>query len=164
MGQQAVIARAARAFVLLEVMIAIMIVAIAFVALMKGFVISLDRLNRIRSEEQALYLARSMMDDLQLNPPPAKTFEGKFSDDSRYGDEFAGWRYKLEVESEEPDYDERPIGKINQDLEEVYYVHLEVSKGEDDRSRDSRTILNLYTILMEADIYSTKALQANQLF
>lgn len=163
MGRPQVTA-ARRAFVLLEVMIAIMIVAIALVALVKGFVISLDRLGRLRAEEQALYLARSLMDDLQLNPPPAKTFEGKFSDDSRYGDEFAGWRYKLEIESEEPDYEERPIGKINQDLEQVYYVHLEISKGEDDRARETRTILNLYTVLMEADIYSVKALQANQLF
>lgn len=156
--------RRARGFVLLEVMISIVIIAIAVVALLKGFVISLDRLNKIRREEQALYLARSVMDDLQLNPPPARTFEGNFSDDPRYGDDFTGWRYRIEVEAEEPDYTERPAGTINQDLEQIYYVHLEILLAQDERSREATPVISVYTALMEADVFGTKAIQENQLF
>ncbi|MCC6547044.1 type II secretion system protein [Candidatus Sumerlaeota bacterium] len=150
-----------RAFVLLEILVSIVIIAVALVAIMKGFVLSLDSLKRIRMNEKAFVLARSLMDDLILEPPAEGSFEGNFADDPRFGEIYAGWSWSLEVEPEEPDYDERPRGRLTQDLEEVYNAELKIKyQGEN----ESRTYLNISTILIDADVFSQAAIQANQLF
>src|SRR5690606_15633716 len=86
------------AFILLEVMVAIVIIGVAMVALMRGFIVSLDSLQRIKQNETAILLARSLMDDLILEPPPEDRLEGKFANDPRFGDAFAGWEWEMEVE------------------------------------------------------------------
>ncbi|MEO8377545.1 MAG: type II secretion system protein [Candidatus Sumerlaeota bacterium] len=150
-----------RAFVLLEILVAIVIVSIALVAIMKGFVLSLDSLKRIRMNEKAFVLARSLMDDMILEPPDEGTFDGNFTDDPRFGEEYSGWRWSLDVEAEEPDYDERPRGRLTQDLEEVYNARLKIMY---DKNNEKKTYINISTILLDSDVFSQAAIQGNQLF
>lgn len=157
-----------RGFILLEVMVAIVIVGIAMVALIRGFIISLDTLKKVKMNEQAILLAQSFMDDLVLEPPAEGEYTGAFTDDNRFGEEFEGWRWELEVEAEEPDYEERPSGKLPQDLEHLYIanitIYYEPELKSSRRSSDARTYIQLQTILMEPDIFSIPALQGNQLY
>lgn len=153
--------RRARAFVLLEILVSIVIIAVALVAIMKGFVLSLDSLKRIRMNEKALILARSVMDDMILEPPDEGEYSGAFSEDVRFGEEDAGWSWKLEVEPEEPEYDERPRGRMDQDLEQTYNARLQINYEGDN---EKRTYVNVSTILIDADVFSQAALQGNQLF
>lgn len=151
-----------RAFVLLEVLVSIVIVGVAMVAMMRGFVVSLDTLKKVRMNEQAIYLAKSLMDDLMIEPPDARKYSGVFSEDIRFGDAFEGWQWEIDVTSDAPRYKERPSGRLPQELEEVYFAEVRVFFV--DRNRDRQTYVTLLTILMDPDIFSMQAIQANQLF
>ena len=50
--------RLRRAFILLEVMVGVVIVGVAMVALLRGFMISLDQIKKLKRNEQASLLAR----------------------------------------------------------------------------------------------------------
>jgi prepilin-type N-terminal cleavage/methylation domain-containing protein len=167
MGKQliSIPAKPRRGFVLLEVMVAVLIIGVALVALLRGFIISLDQLKRIRYNEQAILLAKSLMDDMVLEPPAEGRFEGNFGDDPRFGEEFAEWHWRVEVQVEEPDYEARPKGTLFQEMEEVYYMQVEILR-EETVGRENRQYLylDLHTIAMESDIFSTRAIQGNQLF
>ncbi len=156
-----------RAFILLEVMVAIVIMAVAMVALIRGFIVSLDSLQRIRHNEVAILLAESLMDDLILEPPAEGTTEGEFSDDSRFGEDFEGWSWELEVEAEEPNYEERPGGRLGQELEQIYFANIKIyyeNPNFDRRQRDRTLYVEIDTILLEPDVFSIDSLQANQIF
>lgn len=157
-----------RCFVLLEVMVAIVIVGVAMVALMRGFIISMDSMIKIKMNEEAIYLAESMFDDLILEPPSEGKHEGSFGDDIRFGEKYKDWYWELEVEEEEPDYEERPRGTLLQDLEAMYIARLKIMHedrfGPGRHDREMRTYLNLQTILMEPDVFSMDSLEGNQLF
>ncbi len=151
-----------RAFVLLEVMVAMVIIAVGLVALMKGFVLSLDTLKRVKLNEQAILLARTLMDDMIMEPPAEGRYDGEFSLDSRFGEDFKGWFWELDVEAEEPDYEERPPGKLQQDLEAAYIVNIRILH--EDAFGEKSAYIDIDTIQLEADIYSIPALQENQIF
>ncbi len=157
-----------RCFILLEVMVAIVIVGVAMVALLKGFILSLDTLKKIKMNEKAILLAETLMDDFVLEPPAEGDYEGEFTEDTRFGEEFEGWKWELDVEAEEPDYEERPSGRMAQDLEQLYVAELRVyydPEGNRNRiSSDGRMYVDIHTIILEPDLFSIDALQSNQLF
>ncbi len=122
---------------------------------------ALDSIKKIQLNEKAMLLAESAMDDLMVEPPAEGDYDGRFSEDPRYGKAFEDWLYEIEIEAEEPDYQERPRGKMAQDLEYIYHVRLKIIYDDDD---EEKTVLDLRTILMEPDIFSEDAIQANQMF
>jgi type II secretory pathway pseudopilin PulG len=141
---------------LLEVMVAIIIIAVAAVALLKGFFLSLDNVNRVRRNEQAILLTRGLMDDLIIEPPAAERQDGRFSDDPRYGEAYAGWLWEIDVEEIEVDYEERPSGVLFQDTEVLYKATIRISLEENDRVEQ---YVELETFLMDPDIFSPQAIQ-----
>lgn len=151
-----------RAFVLLEVMVAIIIIGTAAVALMRGFFLSLDSIRRIRMNEQSILLARSLMDDLMLEPPDEGRYEGKFWEDPRFGAPFEGWRWYMEVEAIEPNYDERPRASLFQDLEPLYMAQIVIFHEDANGRRED--FLSFDTYLIDPDFFTFEALQQNQLF
>ena len=167
---------ARRAFILLEVMIAVMIIGVTFVAILRGFIVAYDTLGRVRMNETAMHLARSVMDDMILEPFSDGDFEGRFEDDPRFGTDYSGWHWQVWVEREEPRYSVRPVGTMLSDMEELYIARVRVSydASDDPRSqnrgrrtarRDSRHVyIDIHTILMEPDVFSITAIERNQLF
>lgn len=149
------------AFILLEVMVSLVIVGVSMTALLRGFVMSLDTVKKVRMNEVALFLAEAFVDDLILEPPPEGRFNGEFHRDPRFGEPFEGWQWELTVEAEEPRYRERPRGLPFRRIEHEYHARLEVSYEDD---FDRTTYLTLDTILMDPDVFSAQALQSNQLF
>jgi prepilin-type N-terminal cleavage/methylation domain-containing protein len=159
-----------RAFALLEVMVAIVIIGVAVVALLRGFILAMDTVRRIRMNETAIMLARSVLDDILLEPPAEGDYEGDFASDPRWGEEFAGWHWELQVEPEDVDYDEMPDAKGLGDLEQIYKARLIVSYGDPAatstrrRNRDRVAYIDMQTILMEPDVFSIESIARNQLF
>ncbi|MDX2175794.1 MAG: type II secretion system protein [Candidatus Sumerlaeia bacterium] len=152
-----------RGYILLEVLVAVVIMAVAFVGILKGFGVALHTMSQIRVNEQAMYLGQTLMDDLELEPPDAGSYEGRFTDDpARFGDEFASFGYRIEVDEEKPRYKEDPKGKPLQDLETFYRVDIAITHT-DKRDRE-RTVLTLNTIVIEATLFSDQSLQSNQVF
>lgn len=157
-----------RGFVLLEVMVAVLILGIAMVALMRGFFMSLDQISRIRRAETGILLSKSMLDDLMLVPAEEGRFNGKFTDDPRYGEAYEGWAWEVEIEAAEPRYDERPKGNITQSLENYYLTQIRIYQqieGGTSRNRQERVLVNeLHTILVEADVFALPAIQGNHFY
>lgn len=151
-----------RAFVLLEVLVALVIVAVAMTGLLRGFVLALDTVKKIHQNETAILLGKSMMDDLVIEPAAEGDYEIDLGEDPRYGEDFDGWSIELEIVADEPDYKLRPPGKMLQELEAVYIVERLSIYFEDDFGR--REVLRLHTILLEPDLFSQAAIQQNQLF
>jgi len=151
-----------RAFILLEVLVAVVIVGIAMVALVRGFIVALDSFKKIRRNEIAIALAKSLLDDMILEPPEKGRLRGRFSEDPRFGEAFDGWLWELDVESDEPNYEEKPRGALAQDLEEVYTARLTISYTE--ARNDEKVYLDVYTNLAMPDLFSADAIQKNQLF
>ena len=165
--------RRSPAFILLEVLISVVIIGVSVVALMKGLLISMDTLRKVRMNETAIYLARSVMDDFQIEPPADGDYEGHFADDDRYGEAFNGWYWELQVEADEPDYDKAPRGRMLSGIELLYYTRLIISydpEAENTTSRrrsrgaDRLVYIDIQTILMEPDVFSLQAIERNQLF
>lgn len=165
------------AFILLEVMIAIMIVGVTMVAILRGFVVAYDTLSRVRMNETAMMLARTVLDDIILEPYAEGDYEGRFTDDPRFGEEFAGWYWEVWVESDEPRYSYRPQGTLMSDLERVYIARVMISFDLEEagqvqrrgrrtawRGPQRRVYVDVQTILMEPDVFSPQAIERNQLF
>jgi type II secretory pathway pseudopilin PulG len=146
---------------LLEVMVAILIIAVAAVALLKGFFLTLDNVKRVRKNEQAILLARTLMDDLIIEPPGEDDTEGSFGDDPRFGEAFVGWKWSISVEEVDIRYSERPKGTLFQRQEVIYQASVRIFFDHGDRVED---FLRFETFLMDPDIFSQQALQENQLF
>ncbi len=164
MGQVGVLRRSRRpqaAFILLEVLVSLVLVGVSMTALMRGFVVSLDTVKKVRMNEVALFLAEAISNDMILEPPPEGRFEGRFERDPRFGESFEGWSWRLVVDAQEPRYRERPRGLPFRRLEHEYHARLEI-RYEDEFERT--TYIQLDTILMDPDVFSAQALQQNQLF
>lgn len=161
--------RRSRGFMLLEVMVAIVIIGVSVVALFRGFIVTLDSVNRLKQNEQAIFLARTFMDDMILEPPAEGTYEGRFAEDSRFGEDWEGWKWKLRVDRDEPRYQERPKGTLLQDIEEIYTAEVEIlfepvlQSGSRGHAREI-SFITVQTILMDPELFSQEALQTNQLF
>lgn len=165
------------AFILLEVMIAIMIVGVTMVAILRGFIVAYDTLSRVRMNETAMMLARTVMDDMVIEPFGEGDYEGHFAEDSRFGEEFAGWYWEVWVEAEEPRYNYRPQGSLLSDLERIYIARVMISHDAEEagfarpsgrrsarRGPQRRVYVDVQTILMEPDVFSPNAIERNQLF
>ena len=149
------------AFILLEVMVSLVIVGVSMTALLRGFVMSLDTVKKVRMNEVAIFLAEAFVDDLVLEPPPEGRFDGRFDSDPRFGEAFEGWQWELTVEAEEPRYRERPRGLPFRRIEHEYHARIVIAHRDD----FGRTVyLTLDTILMDPDVFSLQSMQANQLF
>jgi len=82
-----------RGFTLLEVLVAVTIVAIAMGALLSGFARYADEAGYIRSRTLATWVAHNRMNELMLEPGWPDT--GSREDDMKMAG--AEWRYRIEV-------------------------------------------------------------------
>lgn len=151
-------------FILLEVLVAMVIVAVVFVAVLRGCYIALGMSKKVRVNEQAIFLAESLLADYELEAP-IEDFEreGSFGDDPRYGEEFAAFSYRIEAEEEDIRYREKPKGKPKQDLEPVVRMTIDIFHQPQGRDEPQR-LLTLNTYVLEPTIFTNEALQSNQLF
>jgi type II secretion system protein I len=117
-----------RGFTLVEVLIALVIITVAFVAILNGSVFNLRSERRASDITRAVTAADMMMKEVIAGGYPASgTEEGEFEDDS-----FKGLTWKKSVEAIEFPY-----------LEELKLVTIEIHWGQND-SYTLRTVLSRY--------------------
>ncbi len=152
---------ARRGFVLLEVMLALLILAVAMTAILRGFIMSLGAIRENTIMLNASLLVETLMDDYELEPPVDGRAEGGFAEDSRFGEEWANYFWERDVEEEEIDYDGFPRNPL-QEQEPINYMTLRIIY--DDGQYRRFTPIELKTALIPAEIYSSDAVQSSQLF
>jgi len=147
-------------FVLLEVTLSLLILAVTMGAALRGYVIGMNAIRENRMMSAAVMMAETLMDDLEIEPPVAGRANGRFEEDPRFGEAFSAWSWERGVETEEIRYQQRSRNPL-QEPEPLYKMELKILY---DDGRRSRTPLIINTYLIGAMIYSDAAIQSNQLF
>lgn len=98
--QAAILPRRARAFVLLEVVLAITILGVSSFAFMRSFTQSMHAARVMEVQTQAALFARQLSEEFEYFPPEEGESVGGF------GDAYRNYSYRVTLEYEEPDYDE----------------------------------------------------------
>lgn len=161
--------RRRRSFVLLEVTLALIILAVAMAAVLRAFVIGFDAIKMNKVSMTGTILAESLLEDLELVPPGEGRVEGRFDEDPRFGPEYERFTWERDVEIEEIDYNDLELSDPLQDMEALYKIKLRIfydTGRPSSRRRGSSlfTVVTLDTYLLDAQLFSDTALQGNQLF
>lgn len=154
--------RRPRAFILLEVTVALVILGIAAAVSMRSFILSMHATRELEISERADLLAKAMMESWDLVPPPEGKAEGSFGKDPNYGPEYRFYFYRMDVENQDIDYLDVSNEGMRRDFVPLKKVHLEIFY-DDQQNRRFRPV-NLYTYCLGIDPFSAQAHQANQLF
>ncbi len=150
-----------RSFVLLEVTVALIILAVAMTGILRGFVIGLNSIRMNKIALSATLLAESMLEDFELEPPIEGRDEGEFADDDRFGEDFKNFKWRYQVKEEEVDYDDIPKDPL-QEPEPLYELELDIIY--DDGRHQPFVPVSVTTYLLDTQLFSTDALQSSQLF
>lgn len=159
-----------RSFVLLEVTLSLIILAVAMAAVLRAFVIGFDSIKMNKVAMTASVLAETMLDDLEIVPPGEGKVTGRFDVDPRFGEGYERFSWERDVEIEEIDYDDMDMNDPLQDFEVLYRVHLRIlyDTGRPTRGRRGATAMfvpvDIHTYLVEATSFSDASIQGNQLF
>lgn len=92
--------RSARAFVLLEVVVSLTILAVTVATVLRSFSQSMSAIRILAVETQSAFFAEQLLDEFEINPPDEGPFEGGF------GEDYKEFYYEGSVEYIAPDYDE----------------------------------------------------------
>ncbi|MCB2154238.1 type II secretion system GspH family protein [bacterium] len=149
------------AFVLLEVMLALVILSVAMTALLRGFILSIHTIRENNIVATATLLAETLMEDYELEPPVEGQDEGFFTDDERFGEDFKNYAWEREVEESDVDYSDAPRVEL-QDPEPIYEMKLQIIYDDGENRRFVPIAIDTY--LLETQLFSDKALEKNQLF
>lgn len=151
------------AFALLEVLVALVIIGVAFVAVLRGLFMGLRALKEVRITEQSLFLGESLLQDMEIEPPNEGVWKGRFADDeARFGKEFDAFSYEVEVREVEVRYRYKAAGTPRQELEPLYEASIRVIHDDGHGKRAVR--YNIRTYLPEFTVHTDQAIQANQIF
>ncbi len=88
-----------QAFMLLEVIVALVILGISVAAIMRSFTVSMKGIRRNDVVTRACVLAEGFLQDLELEPEKARTSRGTFEEDG-----YPEYSWELTVEEEEIRY------------------------------------------------------------
>jgi len=150
------------AFILLEVMVAVVILGIAAAVSMRSVMLSMHATRELEISMRASLLAQAMMESWDLAPPVEGKTDGSFGEDPNYGKEYAFYFYKMEVEEKKVEYDDVSEEGTKREFVPLKKVHLEIIY-DDQKNRQYRP-LDIYTSVLGLDPVSPQSRQANQLF
>jgi hypothetical protein len=153
--------RILRAFVLIEVLVAMVLLAISMTAILRGFIIALSTIRENRLQETAMLLAQSLLDDYEIEPPTEGRQDGAFREDLRFAEGFENFYWERRVEEVDVDYDEIPKSPL-QKFEPLYEMELRIIY--DDGRFKKYTPLVLNTMLLDVQLFSSRSIQENQLY
>ncbi len=100
-----------RAFVLLEVIVSLTILAVTVTTILRSFSQSLSAARQLEARTQAVFFAQQLLDEFEINPPPEGSREGGF------GDAYSEYSYMVRVEYEDPKY---PGKRSSREIEHFY--------------------------------------------
>lgn len=141
--------RRSRAFVLLEVIVAMAILGVAVAAFMRSFTQSLHAAKQMEIHTQAQFFARQLLDEFEIFPPEEGETEGGF------GEDYPFYFYRVDVRYVEPDYNRRVL-EVPDDVEQLFAMReitLEIFY-QDARMTDPVRPVHLETAIMGLEKFS----------
>jgi len=156
------VSRRTRAFILLEVTVAVVILGIAAAVAMRSFILSMHATRELEISMRATLLAQAMMESWDLVPPEDGKTEGSFGEDPNYGPQYMYYFYRMEVEDKEIDYEDVSLEGLRREFVPLKQVHLEIYY--DDQKNRQFKPLDIRTCVLGLDPFATQARQANSYF
>ncbi len=150
-----------RAFILLEVMLALLILAVAMTAILRGFIMSLGTIRENTIMMKSSLLVETLLDDYELEPPVDGRADGSFADDKRFGPEWKSYFWERDVEEEDVDYDGFASDPL-QEREPILFMTLRIVY--DDGQYRRFVPIEVETALLPSEVFTRESLQSSQLF
>ena len=143
--------------VLLEVTVAVVILAISVVTLMRSFTISMQSIRKNDISTQACILADTLFQSMEVNAPEKGKSSGTFEQDG-----FPKYSWEMEVKNEEIKYkDVKTLGKV-ENLKELKHVTVKIMY--DDGQMNPQTPVEAHLILPPVERFSYQSKFLNELF
>lgn len=138
-------------FVLIEVVIAMTIMATAMVAVMRGFTIGLKTLRQTHITAVGMTLAQRLLEEYEVEFPPPGTEEGHF------GEAFPHFGWERTITDEEVEYQGARMNQGDVAMSPMYFINLKVNyfRSAEDHSRPIRAI-EIDTAFTQAERFSHK--------
>lgn len=143
-------------FVLLEVMVSLIILAVALGTSLRAFTHSITSLRRIDATTTGMFLAEQMMSEIELLPRGDGIYEGEF------GDFFPEYYYVLNVERRDIEYDELEFEGDLDEFEPLFWYELKIYF--DNGRQKPFKVIDVQSFLMGAELFSIKSKQEMQIF
>lgn len=145
-----------KGFVLLEVMVSLIILAVALGTSLRAFTHSITSLRRIEATTTGMFLAEQMMSEIELLPRKDGEYEGEF------GELFPHYYYELTVERQEIEYTELEFDGDLDEFEPLFWFELKVYY--DNGRQKPVKVIDAESYLMGAELFSSKSKQEMQIF
>lgn len=144
------------AFVLLEVIVAMVILGIAMATMMRSFTMSLAAIRRNDAATQATILAESVLQAMEAEPPGKGRTRGSFEADG-----FPQYGYEVQSETEKLKYRLQTRTRVD-NLRELQAVKLTITY-QDPRGKIT-TPADAYLVLAPLERFSYESKLKNELF
>ena len=143
--------------VLLEVTVAVVILAISVVTLMRSFTLSMQAIRKNDISTQACILADTLLQSLEVNAPEKGKSSGTFEQDG-----FPKYSWEMDVKNEEIKYkDVKTLGKV-EELKELKHVVVKIIYN--DGQMNPQTPVETHLILPPVERFSYQSKFLNELF
>jgi len=140
-----------KAFVLLEVLVALVILSLGATAILQSLRQSLKASQHAQVVNTAALLAESLLEEVQVTPPDPGGYSGDF------GEDFPEYNYSMTVKEERMNYrgNERKVDR--DDLRPLKLVQLQVfhTKGQE---RDPVRVFNISSAVLGLQKFTNQAL------
>ena len=141
--------RGGPAFVLLEVLVAMVILGSSLAVLMQGFQIAMGSIRANKEMTTGMILAQRLLDSYEFDPPDIGSTEGHF------GDEFPEYRWERDVWIDPVRYRSLRASVADNPFVDMILVHLRILRV-DHRDR-VELVFEAYTALTQAERFSQQA-------
>jgi type II secretory pathway pseudopilin PulG len=145
-----------RGFILLEVIISMIILAVTIAAIMRSFTVSLASIRKSEVTTTAAFLAQQLLDQYEVQAPEQASLEGDF------GDVYPNFHYITRFDDIDVKYKDVSLESLIQDFVTLRQVTIDVYY--DDRRIKRFRPIHLVTYLMGDEKFTYQSKMMNKLY
>jgi type II secretory pathway pseudopilin PulG len=143
-------------FILLEVIISMIILAVTIAAIMRSFTVSLAGIRKSEVTTTAAFLAQQLLDQYEVQTPEQASVEGDF------GDAYPNFHYSTHFDDVDVKYKDVSLESLIQDFVTLKQVTIDIYY-DDQRIKRFRPI-HLETYLMGDEKFTYQSKTMNKLY
>ena len=148
--------RGGPAFILLEVLVAMVILGSSLAVIMQGFQIAMISIRTNKEMATGMILAQRLLDEYEFNSPEPGSEEGHF------GEEFPEYRWERDVWTEAVNYRSIRSTVADNPFADMIHVHLRILRV--DRAGRSELAFEAFTALTQAERFAQQSRLRNGMY